>query len=67
MAVMKVIELLSKSKKSWEDATAKGIKKASESINDIRSGYVQDMSAVVKDGEVTEYRVALKVTFEVKD
>lgn len=66
MAVMKVVELLSNSEKSWEDATAKGVKKASESIKNIRSAYVQDMSAVVKDGEVTEYRVALKVTFEVK-
>lgn len=67
MAVMKVIELLSNSEKSWEDATAKGIEKASESLKNIRSAYVQDMSAVVKDGKVTEYRVALKVTFEVKD
>ena len=66
MSVMKVIELLSNSEKSWEDATAKGIEKASDSIKNIRSAYVQDMSAVVKDGKVTEYRVALKVTFEVK-
>ncbi|MFK7971578.1 MAG: dodecin family protein [Bacteroidia bacterium] len=66
MSVMKVIELLSNSEKSWEDATAKGIEKASESIKNIRSAYVQDMSAVVKDGKVSEYRVALKVTFEVK-
>lgn len=67
MAVMKVIELLSNSEKSWEDATAKGVAKASESLKNVRSAYVQDMSAIVKDGKVSEYRVALKVTFEVKD
>ena len=65
MAVMKVIEILSNSNKSWEDATAKGIKKASKSINNIKSAFVQSQSVVVNDGKVTEFRVNLKVTFEV--
>jgi len=66
MAVIKVIELMASSKKSWEDATAKAVKKASKSISGIKSAYVQDQSVVVKNGEVSEYRVNLKVTFEVK-
>lgn len=65
MAIMKVIEILSNSTESWEDATKKAVVKASKSVNNIRSAYVQDQSVVVKDGEVTEFRVALKVTFEV--
>jgi len=67
MAVLKVIEILSNSDKSWEDATAKGIKKAAKSLKNIRSAYVQSQSVVVKDDEVSEYRVNLKVTFEVGD
>lgn len=66
MAVMKVIEILSNSKESWEDATAKGVKKAGDSIKGIKSAFVQSQSVTVKDGEVDEYRVNLKVTFEVK-
>ncbi len=66
MSVLKVIEILSNSEKSWEDATSKGIAKASKSIKDIRSAYVQNQSVTVKDGEVEEFRVNLKVTFEVK-
>ena len=66
MAVLKVIELLSNSDKSWEDATKKAIKHASKSLKNIRSVYVQDQSAHVKEGEVTEFRVNLKVTFEVE-
>ncbi len=66
MSVLKVVELMSSSKKSWEDATAKAVKKASKSIKEIKSAYVQDQSVVVKDGAVVEYRVNLKVTFEVK-
>lgn len=65
MAVLKVIEVLSNSNKSWEDATAKAVKEASKTVKNICSVYVQDQSAVVKDGEVKEYRVNLKLTFEV--
>ncbi len=65
MSVMKVIEIMSSSEKSWEDATRIAVKKASKSIKNIRSAYVQDQSVVVKDSEVSEYRVNLKVTFEV--
>ena len=66
MAVMKVIEVLSNSKKSWEDATATGVAKASKSINNIKSAFVQSQSVTVKNGKVSEYRVNLKLTFEVK-
>ncbi|TCI84948.1 dodecin family protein [Tenacibaculum sp. M341] len=66
MAVMKVIEILSNSDKSWEDATKKAIKQASKSVKNIKSAFVQSQSVVVNDDEVTEFRVNLKVTFEVK-
>ena len=66
MAVLKVIEVLSNSSKSWEDATKKAVSEATKTVKNIKSVYVQDQSAVVKDGEVTEFRVNLKLTFEVK-
>jgi len=66
MAIMKVIEVLANSDKSWEDATKKAIKSASKSVKNIKSAFVQSQSVVVNDGEVSEFRVNLKVTFEVK-
>lgn len=66
MSVLKVIEVLSNSNKSWEDATAKGVAKASKTLRGVRSAYVQEQSVVVEDGKVTEYRVNLKVTFELE-
>ena len=66
MAILKVIEVLSGSNKSWEDATQKAVEKASKSVKHIRSVYVQDQSASVKDGKVDEYRVNLKITFELE-
>ncbi|MDO6674367.1 dodecin family protein [Tenacibaculum sp. 1B UA] len=66
MAVMKVIEILANSEKNWEDATKKAIKQASKSVKGIKSAFVQSQSVVVNNDEVTEFRVNLKVTFEVK-
>ncbi len=66
MSVLKVIEVLSSSTTSWEDATKKAVEKASKSVKHIRSVYVQDQSAQVKDGKVTEFRVNLKLTFEIE-
>jgi dodecin len=66
MAVLKVIEVLSSSDTSWEDATKKAVAKASKSVKHIRSVYVQDQSASVKDGVVSEFRVNLKITFELE-
>ncbi|MBF03026.1 MAG: dodecin [Flavobacterium sp.] len=64
MAVLKVIEILSSSEKSWEDATKQAVEKASKTLNNIRSVYVKEQSAAVKNNQVTEFRVNLKVTFE---
>lgn len=66
MAVLKVIEILSNSDKSWEDATRKAVKEASQTINGIKSVYVKEQSAIVDGNSVTEFRVNLKITFEVK-
>lgn len=66
MSVVKVIEIMSNSSKSWEDATEKGIEKASESIKGIKSAFVQSQSVTVDDNKVKEYRVNLKVSFLVK-
>ncbi len=65
MAVLKVIELMSDSSKSWEDATAKGIAKAAKTLKGIKSAHVQNQSVTVSGGKVTSYRVNLKLSFEI--
>jgi flavin-binding protein dodecin len=66
MAVLKVIEVLSSSEKSWEDATQKAVDQAAKSLKNIRSVYIQEQSASIKDNKVTEFRVNLKLTFEIE-
>ncbi len=65
MAILKVIEILASSDKSWEDATRKAVKKASKSVKNIKSAFVQSQSVTVDGDSVSEYRVNVKITFEV--
>ena len=63
---MKVIEVMANSDKSWEDATRQAVKHASKSVKQIKSVFVQSQSAVVKGNDVAEFRVNVKITFEVQ-
>ncbi|RTE54999.1 dodecin domain-containing protein [Arenibacter aquaticus] len=65
MSVLKVIEVMANSEKSWEDAAKKAVEHASKSVKNIRSVYVNEQSATVKDGKLDDYRVNVKITFEV--
>lgn len=65
MAVLKVIEIMASSEKSWEEAVKEAVKSASKTVKGIRSVYIQEQSAVVNDNKVMEYRVNCKVSFEV--
>lgn len=67
MAVARVTEIIASSKKSFEDATAKGIKRANKTLKNVEGAWVQDMKVTVKDGEIDAYRVNLKVTFILDD
>lgn len=67
MGILKVVEIMSSSKTSWEDAAKKAVKTAGKTVKQIRSVYVQDMSAVVEKNDLTEFRVTVKISFEVMD
>ena len=64
MSVVKVIEVMSSSPKGWEDAVQQAVAQASKSIHNIRSVWVQDHSATVVNNKISEYRVTVKLSFE---
>lgn len=66
MSVAKTSEITASSSKSFEDAVRKGIRKMSESVDNIESAWIKEQKAIVKDGDVDSYRVTMKVTFIVK-
>jgi flavin-binding protein dodecin len=67
MSVVKVIEVMASSPKRWEDAAQTAVAKASKSLNNMASVYVQDQSCTVKDGKIESYRVNLKLSLKLKD
>lgn len=66
MAIHKVIEVLSQSDKSWEDAAQRAVADAGKTVQGIKSIWVKNFEAVVKDNKIVEYRINAKITFEVK-
>ena len=67
MSVARVTEITASSKKSFDDAVCTGIKRASKTLENIKTAWVQEQSVVVKGDKVAEYRVNMKVTFVLKD
>ena len=61
--VVKVIELISQSPKSWEDAAQGAVEAAAKTLRNVRSLYIKEFTAEVDDGKVTNYRINPKVTF----
>ena len=61
--VLKVIEVLAESPKSWEDAANEALKKASKTLKNIRSIYIKEFEVKVDRNKITQYRVNAKITF----
>jgi flavin-binding protein dodecin len=64
MTMLKVIEVLAESNKSWEDAAQTAVTQASETLHGIKSLYIKDMEATVENGKVRSYRINAKISFQ---
>ena len=64
MAIIKVIELMASSNTSWEDAAQQAVNHASKTLRNIRSIYIKEKSATVENNKIAEYRVDVKISFE---
>ncbi len=62
----KVVELVSTSSKSFEDAIRNGVKDASATTRGITGAHVLNMSVKVNSGKITEYKVNLNVAFGIE-
>ncbi len=63
MSVVKVIEVMAQSEKSWEDATRIALDEASKTVKDIKSIYIKEFQAVVENNKITQFRVDTKISF----
>ncbi|MEL6609059.1 MAG: dodecin family protein [Pseudomonadota bacterium] len=67
MSVARVTEIISSSKKSFDDAIEEGVERACKTLKNVEAAWVQDQKVVIRDGKIAEYRVNLKVTFVLDD
>lgn len=63
-SVYKVIELVGTSTESWEKAAAAAVKRAGESLRDLRVAEITTLDVQLKDGVVETYRAKIKVSFK---
>ncbi|HET6644662.1 MAG TPA: dodecin family protein [Fimbriimonadales bacterium] len=67
MAVAKVFEITASSPNSFDDAIKEGIARAVKTVQQIQGAWIQEQTLVVSNGQITEYRVNMKVTFVLSD
>ena len=67
MGIVKVIEVIAESEKSFEDAVANAVSEAGKTVKGIKSVWVDNLSAEVENNKVVRYRVNAKLSFLVAD
>jgi hypothetical protein len=67
MSVARVTEITATSTKSFDDAVAAGVARASKTLQNIKGAWVNGMKVDIENGKITSYRVDMKVTFILKD
>ncbi|HTC22750.1 MAG TPA: dodecin family protein [Gemmatimonadales bacterium] len=63
-SVYKVIELIGTSTESWEKAATAAIRRAGQTLRDLRVAEVSALDLALKDGKVQSYRAKVKVSFK---
>jgi flavin-binding protein dodecin len=65
--LVKVIEVLAQSDKSWDDAAQQAVGEASNTLRNIRSVYVKEFEAAVENNNITQYRINAKISFDLEE
>ena len=65
MAIVKVIEVIATSEKSFDDATRNALEEASKTVKNIKSIYIKEMTAKVNNNNIVSFGVNAKISFTV--
>jgi dodecin len=63
MSIARITEISSTSTKSFEDAIASGIARATKTIRNVRSAWVKEQQIRIENDKIVEYQVNLMITF----
>ncbi len=68
MSIAKVSEIIASSPKSFDDAIKIGVARAQKTLNNVRSAWVENQQVKLDEkGQISEYRVQLKITFVLEE
>ncbi|WP_296424561.1 dodecin family protein [Yoonia sp.] len=67
MSMLKVIEVLAESEEGFDAAVRTAVMQAAQSVRNIKSVYIKEMNAQVDGGQITHYRVNVKISFLLDD
>lgn len=65
MAIVKVIEVIATSEKSFDDATRNALAEAAKTVKNIKSIYIKEMTAKVENNNIVSFGVNAKISFTV--
>ena len=66
MSVARNIEITASSSKSFSDALEQGIRRASETLDNVEGAWVKEQKVSISEGSITAYRITMIVTFVLK-
>ncbi|HEY9682835.1 MAG TPA: dodecin [Oculatellaceae cyanobacterium] len=67
MATYKMTEIVGTSPKSFADAVQEGVKRAAKTLRHLGWFEVTEQRGLIKDGQVAEFQVTIKVGFKLED
>lgn len=67
MTTVKIVKVLGTSEESWDHAAEEAVRTAGETIEGITGVEVEDRTARVENGEITEYKTTVEVAFPVQE
>jgi flavin-binding protein dodecin len=67
MSTYKITEIVGTSQNSFADAVKEGVKRASKTLRNLNWFEVVEERGLIKNGEVAEFQVTIKVGFKLED
>jgi dodecin len=67
MSIARVTEISTSSEKSFDDAIAQGVSRATRTLRGVSGAWIKEQQVSVEDGKITNYRVNMLVTFILED
>ncbi len=65
--IVKVIEVIAQSNRSFEDAAQQAVKQAAKTVHGIKSIWISNFKGVVEGNKIVEYRINAKISFVLDD